>query len=87
MPIKDFISKVFREGINYDTSGFYRALRSLLPREEKVLRMRFGIDEEKHTVIEIAKDFEVSRTRIYQIEHKAINKMKCSTKRRKEYIL
>ncbi|GEM_PF-3942192 len=59
----------------------YRAvcnmLATLTPREEKVLRMRFGIGERSdHTLEEIGQDFEVTCMRIRQIEAKALRKMR-----------
>ena len=53
------------------------ALGTLTPREEKVLRMRFGIDEKKdHTLEEVGQDFDVTRERIRQIEAKALRKLR-----------
>jgi RNA polymerase primary sigma factor len=54
------------------------ALSSVLnPREEKILRLRFGIGEEKeHTFEEVGREFQVTRERIRQIELKAIKKLK-----------
>ena len=57
------------------------ALRTLTPREEKVLRMRFGIDEVKdHTLEEVGQDFDVTRERIRQIEAKALRKLRHPTR-------
>ncbi len=54
-----------------------RVLASLTPREEKVLRMRFGIGEKSdHTLEEVGQDFEVTRERIRQIEAKALRKLR-----------
>ncbi len=54
-----------------------RVLASLSPREEKVLRMRFGIGEiSEHTLEEVGQDFEVTRERIRQIEEKALRKLR-----------
>jgi RNA polymerase primary sigma factor len=52
-------------------------LKTLTPREEKVLRMRFGIGEKSdHTLEEVGQDFEVTRERIRQIEAKALRKLR-----------
>ncbi|MDD9936975.1 MAG: RNA polymerase sigma factor RpoD [Myxococcales bacterium] len=54
-----------------------RVLKTLTPREEKVLRMRFGIGEKSdHTLEEVGQDFEVTRERIRQIEAKALRKLR-----------
>lgn len=54
-----------------------RILKSLTPREEKVLRMRFGIGERSdHTLEEVGQNFEVTRERIRQIEAKALKKLR-----------
>lgn len=54
-----------------------RVLSTLTPREEKVLRMRFGIGEENdHTLEEVGQDFNVTRERIRQIEAKALRKLR-----------
>ena len=52
-------------------------LNTLTPREEKVLRMRFGIGEKSdHTLEEVGQDFDVTRERIRQIEAKALRKLR-----------
>ena len=54
-----------------------RILSTLSPREEKVLRMRFGIGEKcDHTLEEVGRNFSVTRERIRQIEAKAIKKLR-----------
>jgi RNA polymerase primary sigma factor len=54
-----------------------RVLATLTAREEKVLRMRFGIGEESdHTLEEVGQDFNVTRERIRQIEAKALRKLR-----------
>ena len=54
-----------------------RVLATLTPREEKVLRMRFGIGETSdHTLEEVGQDFSVTRERIRQIEAKALRKLR-----------
>ncbi len=54
-----------------------KVLSTLTPREEKVLRMRFGIGEKSdHTLEEVGRDFQVTRERIRQIEAKALRKLR-----------
>jgi len=54
-----------------------RVLATLAPREERVLKMRFGIGERaNHTLEEVGHDFEVTRERIRQIEAKALRKLR-----------
>ncbi len=54
-----------------------RVLASVTPREERVLRMRFGIGMNKdHTLEEVGQQFSVTRERIRQIEAKALRKLK-----------
>jgi RNA polymerase primary sigma factor len=54
-----------------------RVLATLTPREERVLRMRFGIGEKSdHTLEEVGQDFAVTRERIRQIEAKALRKLR-----------
>jgi len=53
-----------------------KVLASLTPREERVIRRRFGIGVEESTGEEIAKEFSVTRGRIYGIESKALRKLK-----------
>jgi RNA polymerase primary sigma factor len=54
-----------------------KVLATLTPREERVLRMRFGIGENSdHTLEEVGQDFEVTRERIRQIEAKALRKLR-----------
>jgi len=58
-----------------------KVLATLTPREEKVLRMRFGIGEKSdHTLEEVGKDFTVTRERIRQIEAKALRKLRHPTR-------
>jgi RNA polymerase primary sigma factor len=56
-------------------------LQTLTPREEKILRMRFGIGEpSEHTLEEVGRDFHVTRERIRQIEAKALQKLRHSSR-------
>jgi len=61
-----------------------RVLSTLTPREERVLRMRFGIGmNSDHTLEEVGEQFSVTRERIRQIEAKAIRKLKHPTRTKK----
>ena len=61
-----------------------KVLATLTPREEKVLRMRFGIGEKSdHTLEEVGQDFEVTRERIRQIEAKALRKLRHPSRAKK----
>jgi RNA polymerase primary sigma factor len=66
-----------------------KVLATLTPREEKVLRMRFGIGEKTdHTLEEVGQSFDVTRERIRQIEAKALRKLRhpCRSKKLKAFI-
>jgi RNA polymerase primary sigma factor len=61
-----------------------KILSTLTPREEKVLRMRFGIGEKyDHTLEEVGQDFDVTRERIRQIEAKALRKLRHPSRAKK----
>lgn len=61
-----------------------KALATLTPREEKVLRMRFGIAERSdHTLEEVGQNFDVTRERIRQIEAKALRKLRHPSRSKK----
>lgn len=67
----DFVT---HKNLSEQTQG---VLATLTAREEKVLRLRFGIGEKAdHTLEEVGKDFEVTRERIRQIEAKALRKLR-----------
>ena len=62
------------------------ALKSLTPREERVIKMRFGVgdgDGNEHTLEEVGQDFAVTRERIRQIEAKALRKLRHPSRSRK----
>ncbi len=64
-------------------------LRTLTPREEKVLRLRFGLDDGRaRTLEEVGKEFNVTRERIRQIEAKALRKLRhpSRSKKLKDYL-
>lgn len=71
--------------VNYNLAAQTRkVLATLAPREEKVLRMRFGIGEKSdHTLEEVGQDFEVTRERIRQIEAKALRKLRHPSRAKK----
>ena len=64
-------------------------LKTLTPREEKVLRLRFGLDDgRQRTLEEVGKEFDVTRERIRQIEAKALRKLRhpSRSKKLKDYL-
>lgn len=66
-----------------------KLLKTLSPREERVLRMRFGIAEESDcTLEEVGQDFSLSKDRIRQIEAKALRKLRhpSRVKRLKDFV-
>ena len=59
-------------------------LKTLTPREEKVVKMRFGLDDgSEHTLEEVGQSFGVSRERARQIEVKALGKLRHPSRSRK----
>ena len=75
------LEAVIKANLSEQTS---RVLSTLAPREEKVLRMRFGIGEKSdHTLEEVGQDFEVTRERIRQIEAKALRKLRHPSRSKK----
>lgn len=66
------------------TEEIDRVLKTLTPREEKVLRLRFGLTDGKpRTLEEVGKEFNVTRERIRQIEAKAIRRLKHPTRQKR----
>jgi len=60
-----------------------QVLKTLTPREEKVIKMRFGVgDGSEHTLEEVGRSFNVTRERIRQIESKALRKLRHLTRSR-----
>lgn len=75
------LEAVIKANLSEQTS---RVLSTLTAREEKVLRMRFGIGEKSdHTLEEVGQDFEVTRERIRQIEAKALRKLRHPSRAKK----
>jgi len=73
-PLEQVISTNLREQTG-------RVLKTLTPREELVLRMRFGVgDGSEHTLEEVGRSFNVTRERIRQIESKALRKLRHPTR-------
>ncbi len=67
----------------------WEVLETLTPREEKVLRLRFGLDDgHQRTLEEVGKEFKVTRERIRQIEAKALRKLRhpSRSKKLKDYL-
>jgi RNA polymerase primary sigma factor len=61
-----------------------KVLKTLTPREEKVIKMRFGVgDGSEHTLEEVGQSFAVTRERIRQIEAKALRKLRHPSRSRK----
>jgi RNA polymerase primary sigma factor len=59
-------------------------LHTLSPREEKVVKMRFGLEDgSEHTLEEVGRSFAVTRERIRQIEAKALRKLRHPARSRK----
>jgi RNA polymerase primary sigma factor len=54
-----------------------QVLRTLTPREEKIMKMRFGLEDgSEHTLEEVGRSFAITRERIRQIEAKALRKLR-----------
>jgi RNA polymerase primary sigma factor len=70
-PVEQVVSQRLKETVNL-------VLQTLTEREEKVLRMRFGVGDEasEHTLEEVGSEFAVTRERIRQIESKALRKIR-----------
>jgi RNA polymerase primary sigma factor len=65
------------------TEHILKILKTLTPREEKVIKMRFGIGVDRdHTLDEIGQYFSITRERVRQIEMKALRKLKHPTRLR-----
>jgi RNA polymerase primary sigma factor len=61
-----------------------QVLKSLTPREEKVIKMRFGLEDgSEHTLEEVGQSFAVTRERIRQIEAKALRKLRHPSRSRR----
>jgi RNA polymerase primary sigma factor len=61
-----------------------RVLRTLNPREERIIRMRFGLEDgSEHTLEEVGQNFQVTRERIRQIEAKALRKLRHPSRSRR----
>lgn len=64
-----------------------KVLATLTPREEKILRMRFGIGEKSdHMLVEVGHDFEVTRERIRNIEAKALRMLRRPGRKKSSFL-
>ena len=62
-------------------------MSTLTDREQKVLRLRFGLDDGRaRTLEEVGKEFNVTRERIRQIEAKALRKLRHRSRKLKDYL-
>ena len=74
---KDSLSPYTNAERNNVTEQILKILHTLTPREEEVIRMRFGIGFDKdHTLEEVGRHFSITRERVRQIEAKALRKLK-----------
>ena len=93
--LEDFIQDE-EAGVPVDEAGhqllrqeLMNVLKSLTPREERVLTLRFGLDDgQPRTLEELGREFNVTRERIRQIEAKALRKLRhpSRAKRLKDYL-
>ena len=75
------VDAVIEANVRDETAGI---LKTLSPKEEKVIRMRFGIGcEREHTLEEIGQEFDVTRERIRQIEAKALRQLRAPERARR----
>src|SRR5271157_5216132 len=75
------VDAVIESNVRDETAGI---LKTLSPKEEKVIRMRFGIGcEREHTLEEIGQEFDVTRERIRQIEAKALRQLRAPERARR----
>ena len=75
---------LFLRGIFLTYITWLRLVKNLTPREEKVLKLRFGIEDGRtRTLEEVGKEFNVTRERIRQIEAKALRKLRHPSRSKK----
>ena len=75
------VDAVIETNVRDETAGI---LKTLSPKEEKVIRLRFGIGcEREHTLEEIGQEFDVTRERIRQIEAKALRQLRAPERARR----
>jgi RNA polymerase primary sigma factor len=80
---KDSLSPYFDTEKNNVTEQILKILHTLTPREEKVIKMRFGIGVDRdHTLEEVGRHLSITRERVRQIEEKALAKLKHPNRRR-----
>ena len=89
IPDDDAPSPADQAAVSLRKEQIMEVLKGLTPREEKVLRLRFGLDDGRtRTLEEVGREFNVTRERIRQIEAKALRKMRHPSRSRKlrEYL-
>jgi RNA polymerase primary sigma factor len=75
------VDAVIESNVRDETAGI---LKTLSPKEEKVIRLRFGIGcEREHTLEEIGQEFDVTPERIRQIEEKALRQLRAPERERR----
>src|SRR5713226_6606960 len=79
--VRSPVDAVIESNVRDETAGI---LKTLSPREEKVIRLRFGIGcKREHTLEEIGEEFDVTRERIRQIEAKALRQLRAPERARR----
>ncbi len=82
--VADVLARIVRDDPDNLKEQTEALLKTLTPREERVIKMRFGIgDGSEHTLEEVGQSFQVTRERIRQIEAKALRELRHPSRSRK----